>query len=54
MICEVAPRILSRTSCWKPVIKPKAMTSAMTPMAMPNVEMKVITEIKACFLLALR
>jgi hypothetical protein len=31
-----------------------AMMSAITPMVIPRMEIKVITEIKACFLLAVK
>jgi hypothetical protein len=54
MTWEVAPRILSWTSPWKPVIRAMAMTRAATPMAMPTTEIVVMTEMKACFLRAVR
>ncbi len=54
MIWDVAPRILSWTSSWKPVMRAMAMTRAMTPMAMPRTEMRVMTEMNACLRFAVR
>ena len=54
MTWDVAPRIFSWTSPWNPVMRAMAMTSAATPMAMPAAEIRVMTEMKACFLLAVR
>src|SRR4030042_2746104 len=54
MTWEVAPRIFSWTSPWNPVMRAMAMTRAATPMAMPATEIRVMTEMKACFLLAVR
>ena len=36
------------------VIREMAIISAITPIVIPNAEMKVITDTKACFLLAVR
>ena len=49
-----APRIFSRMSCWKPVIRARAMMRAATPTMTPRIEMREMTETKVCLRFAVR
>ena len=52
--CGLNARMRSRRSPSKPVITARVMVSVMTPMAMPRVEIQVISEMNASRRLARR
>src|SRR6185436_2589602 len=53
-MCGFDPRMRSRSSPCRPVIRARAITSAMTPTMTPSVEMSEMTEMNACLRLASR
>src|ERR1700730_3768824 len=53
-MCGFEPRILSRSSCCRPVMTARAITTAMTPTVTPRVEISEMTEMNACLRLASR
>ena len=53
-MAEVVPRILACTSSLKPVEKASAITSAMTPAAIPRIEITEITDTMVCLRFARR
>jgi hypothetical protein len=50
----VVPRILLRISFWRPVMRPRATMSAITPTTTPSTEMAEMIEMKACLRRAVR
>ena len=50
----VVPRILLRISFCRPVMRPSATMSAITPTTTPSTEMAEMIEMKACLRLAVR